>query len=288
MTRLLRTKDLRQEGRLLMKEDPRPTTGPTSRRLGALMTRCALGGVLLLVAAGAASAQQAPQDEGWQFIITPYLWAIGLQGSTRIGQTLPDESIDVPFQSLATHLDMAAMGAFEARKGRWGIIFDGFYGDLSADSKPILNGALGTAQADFKQTMLELAVAVRPLENQEAFLDVLLGARYIDLNAKLSLFPSALLPAGAARSDSVTWTDGFVGLRGKVLFPHDWWLGAYADVGTGGSKLSYQGLVGVGIDFSKTFGMSFGYRYLHEDYSTTDFLYDIGVGGLFVGFGFTF
>jgi len=271
-----------------MKEHPRSTTGRKSRPRGALRARCAAAGVVLLLGAASASAQQAPQDEGWQFIFTPYLWAIGFQGSTRIGQTLPDVSVDVPFQSMTSHLDMAAMGAFEARKGRWGIVFDGVYGDISADSQPILNGALGTAQADFKQTMLELALAYRPLEDQEAYLDVLLGARYINLDAKLSLFPSELLPAGAAQSKTTSWTDGFLGLRGKVMFPQHWWLGVYADVGSGGSKLSYQGLAAVGVDFSKTFGMSFGYRYLHEDYSTSDFLYDIGIGGLFVGFGISF
>lgn len=85
-----------------------------------------LVGLLLTAAPMAASAA-----DGWQFAITPYAWVPGMSNSldTRFGTVSSSSSSSNALSSL----DIAFMGAIEARHDRWSIIGDLLYTDLSQD-----------------------------------------------------------------------------------------------------------------------------------------------------------
>jgi hypothetical protein len=117
---------------------------------------------------------------------------------------------------------------------------------------------------------------------------VLAGLRYFDLSAKISLSSSTLLPAGRQESGSAGWTDAFIGVRARQRFAEKWTLLGYLDIGTGGSKYSYQAIAGVGWDASKMIAIELGYRLLAEDYDTTDLLYDVRMAGPYLGVAITF
>ena len=240
---------------------------------------------LSMAAAASASAQQASASaaDTWQFTVTPYLWGAGQSGSARIGNVIPAQNVDATFSDILSNLDFGAMATFEARKDRWGILADAFYIKLSHTSDPLLGGDLGTAQFQGTNTLVEVAGAYRAWENNTAFFDVLLGVRYFNLSATIQLYPSKLLPKGRYESNSVDWTDGFVGIRSKWMFAERWSVLGYADVGTGGSEYSYQLIAGLGWNISKTFEVDLGYRLLQEDYSKTDFLYDMRTAGPYLG-----
>ena len=57
------------------------------------------------------------------------MWAPGLGGEVGIGNAVTD--IDISFGDILEDLEIAAMLQFEARKGRWGFLFDGFWLQLS-------------------------------------------------------------------------------------------------------------------------------------------------------------
>jgi hypothetical protein len=240
---------------------------------------------LALTGSMSAFAQQAATTSAdtWQFIVTPYLWTAGQSGSARIGTMISEQDVDASFSDLLSSLDWGAMATFEARKDRWGILADAFYIQLSHTSDPLLGGDLGTARLEATNTLVEVAGAYRAWENDTAFFDVLLGVRYFHLSANIQLYPSKLLPAGRYASNSVDWTDGFVGIRSKWTFAKEWSVLGYADVGTGGSEYSYQLIAGLGWNISKTFEVDLGYRLLQEDYSKTDFLYDMRTAGPYLG-----
>lgn len=244
-----------------------------------LLTAFALAGSM------SAFAQQAATTSAdtWQFTVTPYLWTAGQSGSTRIGTVVPEQNVDATFSDILSNLEFGAMAEFEARKDRWGILADAFYIQLSHTSDPLLGGDLGQARLQATNTLAEVAGAYRAWENDRAFLDVLLGVRYFHLSANIQLYPSKLLPAGRYESNSVDWTDGFVGIRSKWNFAEKWSVLGYADVGTGGSEYSYQFIGGLGWNISKTFEVDLGYRLLQEDYSKTDFLYDMRTAGPYLG-----
>ena len=60
----------------------------------------------------------------------------------------------------------------------------------------------------------------------------------------------------------------------------------YADIGGGGSKLTWQLVVTGGYDFTHVIPGEFGYRLLSLDREEGDFKYDMGTGGWVAGVGF--
>jgi opacity protein-like surface antigen len=236
-----------------------------------------------------APAQSASAADGrWTYEITPYLWGAGVTGAARVGPRAPEANVDASFSDLADSLSAGLMGTFEARRDRWGILFDLIYIKLSADSEPLLGGRLGTASADFSQNILQLAGAYRAYDNSVTSVDAVLGARYTYLKSELGLSPSALLPAGAQRDRSENWTDGFVGVRAAHKLSDKWRLIGYADIGGGGSDKSWQLIAGANYDFKENMSAKFGYRIIRMDFDEPDFLYNAKTSGVYVGLGFRF
>jgi hypothetical protein len=233
-------------------------------------------------------AQAEPPQDGWHFEATPYLWAAGLSGWTRVGARTPTAKFDANFSDVWRNLDFGAMGAFEARKGRWAILFDAIYVKLSKTSDPLLGGALGTARLKGDQTILQLAGAYRVLDSPVIPVDVLAGVRYTNLYSQPSFSQSALLPNGPSASDSVSWTDGFAGVRAAYILSDKWSLFAYGDGGGGGTKYSWQVITGANYNVSKTFVAKVGYRIISMDYETNNFLYNVRTSGVFAGLGIRF
>ncbi|AOB33013.1 hypothetical protein AKI39_23095 [Bordetella sp. H567] len=195
---------------------------------------------------------------------------------------------DASFSDVWRNLDVGAMGTVEARKGRWGILFDAIYVKVGEDSKPLLEGDLGKARLHVSQTILQLAGAYRIVDDRVFPIDVLAGVRYTYLDSDLSFTRSPLLPNGADRSNNVDWTDGFVGIRGRYYLTDKWSVLGYADAGTGGTKYSWQLIAGTDYQFNKSVVGKFGYRILSMKYESDKFLYQGKTAGLYLGVGIKF
>ena len=131
-----------------------------------------------------------PAASGWEFRIEPYAWLTGLDGRTGVGPFVTD--IDQSFGDIFDNLDMAAALQFEARKGRLGLIADGFYAELGGSGStpgPVYD----TVETEITQFIGELAVAWRVYETPNAFVDVYAGMRYNDLSMD---FKGTLDPVG--------------------------------------------------------------------------------------------
>jgi hypothetical protein len=126
---------------------------------------------------------------------------------------------------------------------------------------------------------LNLLGAYTVWTDERATLDLLAGARYLELKAEFDLGLSA---AGrqVARSRSVlgaVW-DGVVGVKGQVKLDDRWYLPFYADVGTGESDLTWQLFGGVGYAFD--WGeVSLVYRHMHWDFDSGARLNDLSFSG---------
>ncbi|CAN7784110.1 hypothetical protein LJR267_009882 [Paraburkholderia hospita] len=234
------------------------------------------------------SQVQNSSDDSWKFEATPYFWAAGVEGWSRIGARTPTAHFDANFSDVFRNLDFGAMGSFEARKGRWGILFDGIYIKLSQTSEPLLGGSLGTEDLSAKQTILQLAGAYRVFDGPSLAVDVLAGVRYTYVDGDISLSTSALLPNGLSRGDHASWTDGFGGVRAVFALTDKWSFTGYLDGGAGGTKHSWQFLASANYTFSKTFVAKAGYRILSMDYEKPDFLYNMRTRGFFAGVGIRF
>lgn len=229
------------------------------------------------------AGQPSAQPGQWQYEVTPYLWAAGIKGDVGIGR-LPTESADVSFSDLWDHFDAGAMLGFEARRNRFGIAFDGLWIKLK-DSQSTPGPSFGEAQGEFTQSMYGIAGMYRVAEGR-APVDLLIGARYLGLDADLTL-TAGLLPE-TKRSVSKSWWDGFGGVRVSVPFGDRWAGVGYVDAGAGGSKLSWQALAGVNYQFSRAISGKVGYRYFKVDYEEEDLRYDVSMGGPYLALGFKF
>jgi hypothetical protein len=203
---------------------------------------------LLLASPGA----QASDD--WRFAGTLYLWAAGISGETVRGA-----EIDVDFDTLLDNLDMGFMGAIEARRGPWSAVADVVYLNVGADKGatvkvPVAPDSLVAVDVDAgvktRGWALNLLGAYTVLQGERGSVDLLAGARYLELKAEFDLrlrAPAQQLAAG--RSVLGTVWDGVVGVKGQVRLDDRWYLPFYADVGTGDSDLTWQLFGGVGYAF---------------------------------------
>jgi hypothetical protein len=201
------------------------------------------------------------------------------------------------FSDILDKLDAGLMGTFEARNGRWGLLFDAIYMKLEhsatasrAGAGPI--GATATASADLEmtQTVFAAAVAYRAIEGRTQ-LDVIGGARYANLAADAQIDGSFFAQTGSvALSAEKSWWDPYVGVRVQYPLAERWTLVGYADVGGFGvgSESTWQAAVGINYEFSKSIAGKFGYRTLYVDYDKDGFRYDMGNSGLYLGAGIRF
>lgn len=115
-----------------------------------------------------------PND--WGFVIEPYLWAMGISGTTGVGG-LPALNVHSSARNLIQSLDWGIMGRGEIRKGRWGILGDGYYAALSGSAD--LGGVLyKDASVQIQQGLASLSLAYRIIDDRRGFLDIYAGARY--------------------------------------------------------------------------------------------------------------
>jgi len=75
------------------------------------------------------AAPATAQTSGWSFAVSPYAWVPGI--TAAVDTAWGTVGVDKSSSDLLSRLDIAFMGAFEARNGRWGLIADLFYANLS-------------------------------------------------------------------------------------------------------------------------------------------------------------
>lgn len=122
-----------------------------------------------------------PND--WTFVIEPYAWAIGVSGNVGVLNRMSAQ-IDFEMQDIIQHLDWGIMGRGELRKGRWGLLGDGLFAQLSGGATPP-GPFYNNANIQLQQGMASLALACRVIDDRRGFIDVYAGARYNYFNINL-------------------------------------------------------------------------------------------------------
>lgn len=229
------------------------------------------------------------EESGWEFRIEPYAWLTALEGESGIlGQTAP---LDAGFDDILDVLDFAAALQLEARNGRWGVILDGFYADLSQSFTPP-TGLHTNGEFELQQFIGELYAAYRIAEKPcGCFLDAYAGLRYnynsIDLTAD-AFNPS--IDKNIDASASKDWVDPIIGLRGQWSINEKWFVAGKGDIGgfDVSSELTWSLQATVGYNFTDKVFAELGYRILDTDYVDGGFTYDIEQAGLYTGLSIRF
>jgi hypothetical protein len=241
--------------------------------------------VLSVMALLPASAAEAPLGDDWRFSGDLYLWGASIGGTAATGG-----DIDVGFDDLIDNLDFAFMGVLGAYKGKWSVLVDLIYLDVSAENKsritvPVGPGfeVRGETKVDLSSWVVTPTLGFNLLKTKNVELDLVAGARYLYLKGQFKV--RADLPRRTVRvraSDSGDVWDGIAGIRGKVVLTENWYLPFYCDIGTGESDMTWQALAGTGYHFGR-FDVMAGYRYMDWNFDDNDVFDDLNLSGPYLG-----
>ena len=231
-----------------------------------MMNNSVVAALIIAIAAGAAApvaAQDATSDE-WHFTIAPfYLWASDLEGTlTARDREVP---IVLPFDQAFDNLEMAFTVHFEAWKGRWGILTDFSYMDLSSDR------TVGPLELTIGLENLIAEASAAYLFDDAAFF--YLGARYYGMESAIT---------GSRENEfevDKSWVDPIMGFGWRPKLSKRWTFSATFDIGGFGfaSDLTWKATAVLDWRVGKFIALGAGYRALDYDYEDEDdgFAYDV-------------
>jgi len=243
--------------------------------------RCAAIAAALLVVAPA--AQAAPE---WN--VTPYLWAAGFDGTvgTAGGNAGIGDRVSLEFNKFEDNLKLGGFmlnGSW--RDGRWTAYGDWTYAKVESDSSTRVPNLYGSVNGQIKGNIIQGNVGYDFGAGGPSHLDLYGGIRYYDLDIRIGLTGGAL--PGTDLSGDAKWTDGVVGVKWSTQFAENWTGLVQADVGAGGSNLSWQAIGAVGYRFNWG-SIVGGWRYLKVDYDDGPYVLDAALTGPFIGASFRF
>jgi hypothetical protein len=249
---------------------------------------------LLMSIAGAPRAADSANSDALQTSFTLYVWAPSMDGKLKYG-TGGDGDASVDGGDILNALQMAFMGALEVRKNRWSMLADVIYLDL-ADDKVSRVGLPGgdaiEAKVDLELSGWQVGLygGYNLYHTEIASLDLLAGARYLQLDGDTKLTISGplppSLPSARLSSSSSIW-DAVIGFRGRVELNPNWFVPYHVDVGAGDSDLTWQVMAGIG--YQAGWGdLMLIYRHLEWDEGNDQFLQGLSFSGPAIAFRYRF
>jgi hypothetical protein len=233
---------------------------------------------LVLALPGIARAEPA---DAWVYQGTLYVYAPSISAESKFPESGGGSDASINGEDILNALEFAFMGAFEARRGSWGVQTDLIYLNLGASASGSRDITIGGndlpagAAADIRYDLEGWAWTVTGNYRMVAgstTLDLLAGARLLDIESALNwqvtgdVSSVPVLDRDGAHTSRVHNIDAIVGCKGKIGFGdhHSWFVPYYLDVGTGESDLTFQAMAGLGYTFN--WGDAFvALRYLDYD-----------------------
>lgn len=240
---------------------------------------------LVMATAGPGATQtaaQTPDTERWRFSLTPYFWAAGIDGKVATLPGAPTAEVDASFTDIIEQTNGAVMLAAVARRGRFGVLADLTYLDLSDDS-----GTPGPLfdEVEFESQTLFATIAgfYQVLETERLNLQAVAGTRLWYVDTELHL--RGELAANQTFSEDKVWADPIVGVRWQGHLGRKFYLEGAADVGGFGvaSDITWELLGTLAYRFNDGITMRAGYRHLKVDYEDDGFVWDVELSGPIVG-----
>ena len=205
---------------------------------------------------------ESPPEEGWDFLLKPYLFAYGLKGSVGTGTSVTD--IDAEFTDLLDALNFGGMLQLEASPpaSRWTALADLMYAQI--EDEGLTPGPVGVdVEAKIDEFVGEFSAAYGVVD--EGRLEVVGGVRYWNVSGDLE----ADAPGGKQEAEgSEDWFDPLLGARSRLALGSQLELLLRGDVGGFGvgSDIAFNLSAELGWTLSQAFQIALGYRYMDVDY----------------------
>lgn len=196
---------------------------------------------LVVAVPGGARAQ-----ESWDWAFAPYLWTAGVEGDTRLGPLPAD--VDLAFSDIVDALDGVALVHVEAHKSDHAL-----FGDL------VFLGTEPEANVEFDTLIVE-AGYLHKFPSSTGINGLELGVRYWDFELAITPGP---FPTVEGSED---WLDAFVGYRRDRPIDERWRYIARANIGAGGTDVSWAFDLVFLREFSNSNSLAVGVKILDIDY----------------------
>lgn len=244
-----------------------------------LLFVCIIGFLLI----GSQSVYAAPAG-GWQNEITLYGWYAGIDGAVQ-APTGAELDLTVEASDILEDLNLMLMAGYQGRYDRWSVIVDFVYLD-AGDGADIATGA-GSASIDLNVSsyLVHGGIGYDFVQSDNAVFGLIGGVRYLSLDVDYDASVQGMQLLSSSSSDSLT--DGIIGMRGQIKFNENWFLPYYADIGAGGSDLSYQLFAAIGYRFGWG-DIRLGYRHINIEMDEDKVMDSLQLSGPVLGVGFRF
>jgi hypothetical protein len=193
------------------------------------------------------SPSTATADDGWHFVVAPYLWIPWTYGT--VGALDREVHVYATPGEIFSHFRFGLMGLVEADHKRIVLPLDIIWARFGEDKAlPFPNVLATTADVKVDEFILTPKVGYRLLDQEKIKIDALTGFRYWHLGQNLQFSPSRF---GLNFSGSQNWVDPLVGGRILGALTPKVSVAIGGDVGGWGtgSQIDYQifGLLGYKI-----------------------------------------
>jgi hypothetical protein len=210
----------------------------------------------------AEAGSESGSGHGWNWAVTPYLWATSISTDARKDGAPPVGS-DADFDDILSKLDMAFQIHVEGQGDRFGAFADFTYIALSdSNERPAF-----TSDMSLDTSIFEAAGVWNVEPTRFEGVDVFAGVRHLQVGTDLELDPVDPTKPNVNLKMDQSFTDFMVGARYNATLSDRWGMTLRGDVGWGDTESDFS--VSALLHYRMKKGtMVFGYRYM-----------EIGVGG---------
>jgi hypothetical protein len=241
----------------------------------------------IAVLAAVALAAPAPGAAG-ELNFTPYVWIPGINGTIGTGaggDVDPGLGDRVTVDFSPEFRIGGAMLNFSWREERFTAFGDWTYANVRATTPSPFGALYSEVKGQVIGNVFQLFSGYLLLDTAGMKLDAFVGGRGYAITTRLGLEPGV---AGAAdTSESAFWLDAAAGLRFNAVIARNWLAHLRADVGGGGSNLTWQAYAAGGYQFSR-FALLAGWRHLYLDKGEGALQMKLSFSGPIVGVNFGF
>jgi len=236
-----------------------------------------LGAAIAAIALQGAAPAALAADSG--FTVTPYLWAVGIDGDIQAHGE--DTNVSMDFQDVVDNLDMAGSVLLEGNVGNW--VSYAMVDYLSLDTGDVQTRFRDRdADLELDSTLATVATGYRVHMSERSTIDVQLGIRYARMDTRVSIEG-----VGQRNADNTIY-DGILALRPRLALSKYWSFSPTLSVGAGDSDLTWELSPQFVYDCFCGFEVRAGYRNLNYDFEKGSDSVDLTIKGPVIGFGFSF
>ena len=236
-----------------------------------------LGAAIAAIALQGAAPAALAADSG--FTVTPYLWAVGIDGDIQAHGE--DTNVSMDFQDVVDNLDMAGSVLLEGNVGNW--VSYAMVDYLSLDTGDVQTRFRDRdADLELDSTLATVATGYRVHMSERSTIDVQLGIRYARMDTRVSIEG-----VGQRNADNTIY-DGILALRPRLALSKYWSFSPTLSVGAGDSDLTWELSPQFVYDCACGFDVRVGYRNLNYDFEKGSDSLDLTIKGPVIGFGFSF